>query len=213
MTPPETLGSTNLEVDLHPEQPVKKFYFEPKKIGFQSTGGVEGLYLPSEQDLTEGTLLTDHGMLPATISPQIVKGFQRSKPFDKKYTFLLKKRSLYVCWLLGEEKPPYYSLNLRTLRKEFPHWIPHSNWFYLQGVIAARSREEVLLKIQRNRYSDVTEEDIQASVSYLKIRNCPGNVRPSQFWQFTATFEEGFLKCQTGERLADARKTKILLKS
>ena len=33
-----------------------------EKIAFQSIGGVEGIYLPSQDNLKYGTLLTDYGV-------------------------------------------------------------------------------------------------------------------------------------------------------
>ena len=49
------------------------------KIAFQSIGGVEGIYLPSQENPKVGTLLTDYGIFPAEVSKRIIKKFPMSE--------------------------------------------------------------------------------------------------------------------------------------
>jgi hypothetical protein len=182
------------------------------KIAFQSIGGVEGVYLPSKEKFKYGTLVTDYGIFPAETSKQVRRAFSRFAGHHISES-RGSKRLRFLTWLIGIEEPPYYSLDLRSIHQEFPEWIKNDNWFYLQGIIAERSNESVLLKMQRNYWQENTTEQIEASINYLQIKNCPNSVRKSQFWHFKASFDNGFLSCFESERLADASLTKKILKS
>ena len=183
-----------------------------EKIAFQSVGGVEGIYLPSQENPKYGSLLTDYGIFPAEVSQQVrrtspkIVGFSiESEKSDKRLRFLT--------WIIGTEEPPYYKLDLRSIHLEFPEWVKHDNWFILQGIIAERTPDRVLLRMQLNYWQNYSEEKIRASVNYIQILNCPSQCRKSQFWKFAACFRDGFLYCQTARRLADATETKKILKS
>ncbi|PSB08045.1 hypothetical protein C7B62_17990 [Pleurocapsa sp. CCALA 161] len=182
------------------------------KIAFQSIGGVEGIYLPSKENYKSGTLLTDHGVFPAETSKQVRRTYPRFTSHDLSEPDG-RIRLRFVAWVIGTVEAPYYCLDLRLLREEFPEWIEGENWFYIQGIVAERTPEMVSLRMQRNYWQNYTEETIASSINYLKIKNCPSSVRTSQFWKFTVSFREGFLHCLTGERLADASTTKKILKS
>lgn len=182
------------------------------KIAFQSIGGVEGIYLPSQEDSEYGTLLTDYGVFPAEVSKRIIKKFSKitgSSISEANGGTRLK----YLTWLIGIESAPYYRLDLRSIHDEFPEWIKGDNWFYLQGIVAERTPDLVSLKMQRNYWQSYTEEEIISSINYLKIKNCPSQVRKSQFWKFAVCFTDGFLQCLSAERLADASTTKKIIKS
>ncbi|MGK7899139.1 MAG: hypothetical protein AB4372_37355 [Xenococcus sp. (in: cyanobacteria)] len=183
-----------------------------EKIAFHSIGGVEGLYLPSQSNPKYGSLLTDYGIFPAETSKQVRQKFPKiaGHPIESEKG---DQRFRFTTWVMGTEKPPYYKLDLRLIRLDFPDWIKHDNWFYLQGIIAERTPERVLLRMQQNYWQNYSEAKIQASINYLQILNCPSNVRKSQFWNFTASFRDGFLHCLTADRLADATETKKILKS
>ena len=183
-----------------------------EKIAFQCIGGVEGLYLPSKEEPKYGSLLTDYGIFPAEVSQQIrrtspkIVGFSiGEEKSDQKLKFLT--------WVIGTEKTPYYKLDLRSIHLDFPEWVKHDNWFTLQGIIAERTPDRVLLRMQLNYWQNYSEEKIRASVNYIQILNCPSQCRKSQFWKFTACFRDGFLYCQTARRLASATETKKILKS
>lgn len=182
------------------------------KIAFQSIGGVEGIYLPSQENPKFGTLLTDYGIFPAEVSKRIIKKFP-------KFTGHLiseadpEIRLKFSAWLIGTEEAPYYRLDLRSIHDKFPDWISGDNWFYFQGIITERTPDKVVLRMQRNYWQNYQQETIATSINFLQIKNCPSTVRASQFWKFTASFSEGFLYCQTAERLADASLTKKILKS
>ena len=183
-----------------------------EKIAVQSIGGIEGIYLPSREDPKVGTLLTDYGVFPAETSKQVRRTYSRFTGHNLSEASG-QTRLKYVAWVIGIESAPYYRLDLRLLRKEFPEWIEGENWFYLQGIVAERTPELVSLRMQRNYWQNYTEEAIASSINYLKIKNCPSSVRTSQFWRFSVGFKEGFLHCLSGERLADASTTKKILKS
>ena len=183
------------------------------KIAFQSIGGIEGVYLPSKEDPEYGTLLTDYGIFPAEVSKRIIKKFSQVTGCEISET-KSQKRLKYLTWLMGIESAPYYRLDLRSIHiPEFPEWIEGDNWFYLQGIIAERTREVVSLKMQRNYWQSYSSEEIVSSINYLKIKNCPSQVRKSQFWKFAVGFKDDFLHCLTAERLADASTTKKIIKS
>lgn len=183
-----------------------------EKIAFHSIGGVEGLYLPSKSNPKYGSLLTDYGIFPAETSKQVRQKFPKiaGHPIESEKG---DQRFRFMTWVIGTEEPPYYRFDLRLIRLDFPDWIKHDNWFYLQGIIAERTSERVLLRMQQNYWQSYSEAKIQASINYLHIKNCPSNVRKSQFWNFTASFRDGFLHCLTADRLADATETKKILKS
>ena len=183
-----------------------------EKIAFQSIGGVEGIYLPSQDNLKYGTLLTDYGVFPAETSKQVRRTFFRfaGHPISEANG---STRLNFIAWVKGNQESPYYSLDLRSIHDKFPYWIKGDNWFYLQGIVAERTPELVSLRMQRNYWQNYTEETIASSINYLKIKSCPSSVRTSQFWKFTVCFRDGFLYCLTGERLADATATKKILKS
>lgn len=182
------------------------------KIAFQSIGGIEGVYLPSQENPEYGTILTDYGIFPAEVSKRIIKKFPKitDHPISEANN---GTRFKYLAWLMGIESAPFYRLDLRSIHHKFPEWIKGDNWFYLQGIVAERTPDLVSLKMQRNYWQNYTEEEIEASINYLKIKNSPSNVRKSQFWKFTVGLTDGFLKCLTAERLADANTTKKIIKS
>ncbi|MDJ0592324.1 MAG: hypothetical protein QNJ72_20410 [Pleurocapsa sp. MO_226.B13] len=183
-----------------------------EKIAFQSIGGVEGIYLPSQDHLKYGTLLTDYGVFPAETSKQVRRTFPRFAGHDLSESGQ-QTRLRFIAWLKGHQTSPFYSLDLRSIHDKFPYWIEGDNWFYLQGIVHERTPKIVSLRMQRNYWQNYTSEAIASSVNYLKIKNCPSSVRTSQFWKFTVSFKEGFLHCLTGERLADASTTRKILKS
>lgn len=182
------------------------------KIAFQSIGGVEGIYLPSQENPKYGSFLTDYGLFPAETSKQVRRTFPRFAgcPISEADN---QTRLKFITWLKGIEEKPFYSLDLRSIHNKFPEWIEGENWFYLQGIIHERTPEIVYLRMQHNYWQNYTEEKIASSINYLKIKECPSSVRASQFWKFTVSFREGFLHYLTGERLADAPTTKKILKS
>ena len=183
-----------------------------EKIAFQSIGGVEGIYLPSVENPKYGSLLTDYGIFPAEVSKQV----RRTSPKIVGFSIESEKsehKLRFLAWVIGVEESPYYKLDLRSIHIEFPEWVKHDNWFILQGIIAERTSERVVLRMQQNYWQNYNQEKVEASVNYIPIKNCPNNVRKSQFWKFTASFNDGFLNCQTAERLADATQTKKVLKS
>lgn len=183
-----------------------------EKIAFQSIGGVEGVYLSSSENPEYGTLLTEYGIFPAEVSKRIIKKFPKftGHPISDTPNDIRLK---YTAWLIGSIKEPYYRLDLRSIHEQFPEWIEGDNWFYLQGIIHERTSKIVSLKIQRNYWLNYQEEAISASINFLKIKNCPSNVRASQFWKFTVCFRDGCLHCLAGEKLADAPTTRKILKS
>ena len=183
-----------------------------EKIAFQSIGGVEGLYLPSKSHPKYGSLLTDYGIFPAETSEQTRRKFPKIAGYpmsESKGETKLK----FLTWVIGTQEPPYYRFDLRSVHLQFPEWIEKDNWFYLQGIIAERTPEKVSLRMQLNYWENYSEDKIQASINYLQIKNCPSNVRKSQFWGFTTSFQDGFLHCQTAKRLATATETQKILKS
>ena len=182
------------------------------KIAFQCIGGIEGIYLPSQENPKYGTLLTDYGIFPTETSKQVRRTFPRFAG-HKISEADNQTRLKFSAWIKGHQEGSLYSLDLRSILNEFPYWIESENWFYLQGIVEERTSSEVSLRMQRNYWQNFTKESIASSINYLKIKNCPSNVRKSQFWKFTVCFREGFLHCLTGERLADARMTKKILES
>lgn len=178
-------------------------------IFFRSTGLIRGTYLPSDNTLTEGILLTDVGLFPATANESIRRFF---KKHSKKKTLRVKHH--FICWVRGIPDPPYYLLAItsRTGQNNLPEIFPVNNSFVCQGIVTERSRERVILRVQMNARPDRSPDVIKESINHLEIRDCPGKVRTSQFWQFRSTFSEGFLRCQSGELLANATTTKKFIK-
>jgi|GEM_PF-6736443 len=124
-----------------------------EKIAFQSIGGVEGLYLPSQSHPKYGSLLTDYGIFPAETSKQVRQKFPKIAGYpieESKGETKLK----YLTWVIGTQEPPYYKLDLRSVHLEFPEWVKHDNWIYIQGIIAERSKEIVTLKMQFNYWQN-----------------------------------------------------------
>ena len=183
-----------------------------EKIAFQSVGAVEGIYLPSQEELKYGSLLTDYGVFPAEVSKKVRRNYSRFTGHSISESEK-KEKLRFLTWVMGTKEPPYYRFDLRSIHEEFAEWIKHDNWFNLQGIIAERTPERVLLRMQQNYWQNYSEEKIRASVNYIPIKNCPSNVRKSQFWNFTASFRDGFLNCLTAQRLANATETKKVLKS
>ena len=182
------------------------------KIAFQCIGGIEGIYLPSQENPKYGTLLTDYGIFPTETSKQVRRTFPRFAG-HKISEADNQTRLKFSAWIKGHQEGSLYSLDLRSILNEFHYRNESENWFYLQGIVEERTSSEVSLRMQRNYWQNFTKESIASSINYLKIKNCPSNVRKSQFWKFTVCFREGFLHCLTGERLADARMTKKILES
>jgi hypothetical protein len=182
------------------------------KIAFQCIGGIEGIYLPSQENPKYGTLLTDYGIFPTETSKQVRRTFPRFAGHQISEADN-QTRLKFLAWIKGRHESPFYSLDLRSIHNQFPEWIEGENWFYLQGLIHECSSEIVSLKMQHNYWQNYTKEKIASSINYLQIKNCPSNVRASEFWNFAVCFREGFLHCLTAERLADAPTARKILKS
>ncbi|MDJ0573324.1 MAG: hypothetical protein QNJ53_30405, partial [Pleurocapsa sp. MO_192.B19] len=182
------------------------------KIAFQSIGGVEGIYLPSKENPKYGTLLTDYGIFPAETSKRVrEKLFKKADSNSDKS--LIEKRLKFLAWIKGSDESPYYSLDLRSIHDTWDDWIKEDNRFHLQGLISERTPERVLLRIQRNHWQGITPTEIEQSISHLQIKNCPKNVKKSQFWYFRVSIVDGMLHCTESQQLANAKDTKRILKS
>ena len=204
----KTLQKLPSEAASRDRKDLNKSDYDPS-IFFRSTGLLRGTYLPSDKTLTEGILMTDVGLFPATANESIRNFF---KNHSKKKT--LRAKHHFICWVRGIPDPPYYSLVItsRTGQNNLPEIFPVNNSFVCQGIVTERSRERVILRVQMNARQDRSPDVISESISHLEIKDCPGKVRTSQFWQFRSTFSEGFLHCQSGELLANAKVTKKFIK-
>ncbi len=177
---------------------------EKSEFYFQSVGGLTGQYLPSEEDITVGTLMTSRGLFPANLDPY-------TKRFIENFPKAIEKRIKYICWLKQWSSEPYFLFTLVKTPKKYPDWIQESGYFKLRGLIEQVTGKEVLLLVQRNYKSRPTEKQIEKSISHITIRNCPKSIRKGQFWQIEAMLESGKLNHLSSRRIADARQTKKLL--
>ena len=177
---------------------------EKSEFYFQSVGGLTGQYLPSSEDIAVGTLITSRGLFPANLVPY-------TKKFIENFPKATTKRFKYICWLKQWDTEPYYLFTLLKSPKKYPDWVIESGCFKLRGLIESVTAKEVVLLVQRNYKSRPTEEQIEQSISHIKIDNCPKGIRKGQFWQIDAMLEEGKLNHLTSHRIADARQTKKLL--
>ena len=183
-------------------------------IYFRSSGLLRGKYLPSDNDLSQGILMTDQGLFPAICHENFLNFLTKNnrknpkqKNFQKKYNFL--------CYVYGLSEPPYYRFRLldRFSKSRIPSTFSETNTFLSQGIVTERSSEKVILKVQKNIRPNRNSEEIENSVNYLIIKNCPGKVRNSQFWFFRSHLEDGFLNFQSGELLFTAKIVKSYFKS
>lgn len=178
-------------------------------IFYRSSGIIKGVYLPSEKRFYKGVLITDEGIFPASLARNIVRFFKRGKPRDVRHT--LKSQHLFVCWVYGIDKPPFYEMRLigrKGLNAKLPNLLPEDNTFITQGIVAEKTSEKVILRVQRNPDPERTKEKIERSVTFIEIRDCPGKVRRSQFWFFRSTMKDGYLHCTEAEILALAKTAK-----
>ncbi len=179
-------------------------------IFYRSSGLILGTYLPSEDDLSHGVLITEQGLFPATVNEQILRFLTRN---PKKKT--IKRKHPFICFVAGLPEPPYYQFYLigrkgkRTKNKLFRR----PNRFLTQGIVTQRSPEKVILRVQKNLTPERTSQEIEESINYVEIRGCPGLVRSSQFWLLRSNLkEDGFLHYHSGELLAKAKLAKSYLK-
>ena len=178
-------------------------------IFFRSSGLIRGTYLPSENDLAQGILMTEQGLFPASLTRRILN-FLTKYPEQK----TIENQHYFICFVCGLSEAPYYRLYLIGITSEtkFPKLFPENNTFLSQGIITERSSEIVTIRVQKNILPRRTKQEIEDSINYLKIKNCPGKVRTSQFWSFRSRLQEGFLHCQSAELLANAKVAKSYLK-
>ncbi len=181
-----------------------------RPIFYRSSGLIVGTYLPSEDDLSHGILITEQGLFPATVNEQILRFLTRN---PKKKT--IKRKHPFICFVAGLTEPPYYQFYLigrkgkRTKNKLFRR----PNRFLTQGIVTQRSPEKVILRVQKNPTPERTSQEIEESINYVEIRGCPGLVRSSQFWLLRSNLkEDGFLHYHSGELLAKAKVAKSYLK-
>ncbi len=178
-------------------------------IFYRSSGLILGTYLPSEDDLSQGILMTEQGLFPTIATENILK-FLTKNPQKK----TIKRKHHFICYVRGLPEAPYYQLYLinRAGKNNLPELFSENNTFLSQGIVTSRSRERVILRVQKNPIPSRTSQEIQDSINYLEIKNCPGQVRTSQFWSFRSHLQDGFLHCQSGELLANAKVAKSYLK-
>ncbi len=180
-----------------------------RPIFYRSSGLLFGKYLPSENDLSQGILMTDQGLFPTIVTESILKFFTRD---SKNKT--VKKKHHFVFYVRGLSEAPHYQFYLisRSSKNNLPKLFSENNTFLSQGIVTERTTERVILRVQKNPLPDRTSQDIQDSINYLEIRGCPGKVRTSQFWSFRSHLQDGFLHFQSGELLANAKTAKPYLK-
>ncbi len=180
-----------------------------QSIFYRSSGLICGTYLPSEDDLAQGVLMTDLGLFPATVSQQILRFLTRN---PKKKT--IKRKHHFICWVHGLPEAPYYQLYLigRKGKKKLPELFSENNTFLSQGIVTERSSDKVILRVQKNPRPNRDSKEIEDSINHLQIKDCPGKVRNSQFWSIRSRLKEGFLHYQSGELLAKAQVAKSYLK-
>ena len=106
------------------------------KVYFQSVGVLRGQYLPSEADITIGTLITTRGIFPANLMPSLGK-------FIEDYPSATTERLRYICWLKGVDTKPYYMLKLKRVNKFGPSWLRRSGRFRVQGLVEKVNQNEV----------------------------------------------------------------------
>lgn len=180
-----------------------------KPIFYRSSGLIYGTYLPSDNDPTQGILITDEGLFPASSTKRVLKlltKYPEPKTIENKHYF--------ICFVLGLSEAPHYQLYLIGIvgENKFPQIYPENNTFLTQGIIIERSPEIVIVRVQKNILPHRTKQEIEDSINYLKIKNCPGKIRTSQFWSFCSRLQNGFLQCQSAELLANAKLAKSYLK-
>ncbi|MGK7934370.1 MAG: hypothetical protein AB4206_00950 [Xenococcaceae cyanobacterium] len=183
-------------------------------IFFRSSGLIRGEYLPSDNDSSQGILMTEHGLFPTICRQDLLKFLfknnsqnRQQKNFQQKHQFLF--------YVYGLSEPPYYQFCLleRIGKSKIPKVFSENNTFVSQGIVTLRSSEQVILKVQKNIRPDRTSQEIEDSISFLIIKNCPGKVRTSQFWSFRSRLQDGFLHFKSGELLANAKIVKSYYKN
>ena len=194
-----------------------------EELYFRSTGLIKGTYLPSSEDVAIGSIITEQGIFPAELDECTVKFFNRcaEKQKRKKQSGrpAIAKEHNFICWVYGLDKLPYYKFRLvgrigakkRAVETEFSKLLPEDNFFITKGVIIEKNKGEVIQRIQKNYHADRTNQEIAESANDLKIVDCPGKVRNSQFWEFKSSFSDGLLHCQSAKLLAYAKEAKKLL--
>lgn len=185
------------------------------EIFYCSSCLIKGIYLPSEKDLSTGALMTEEGLFPTTLSEDICRFFQNknAKPKDKGKT--LKKPHFFYCWVYGTLEEPYYRMHVKKrmgvrayksygVAKKSYKLFPRKHTFITRGIIVGRDSEKVVVRVQQNPRPNRTAEDIENSINYIQIKDCPGKVRSSQFWSFHSVMKDGFLHYKSGELIAKA---------
>lgn len=193
-----------------------------QELYFRSVGLIRGTYLPSNEDMYQGTLLTEQGIFPAELKQSVINFFNRDtarrKRRKKSGKPAIAKENNFICWIAGINSSPYYRFQLigwngKNLNNEINNLLPEPNTFITRGIVIKRDRSEVIQRIQKNPKPERTKEEIANFKCELKILDCPGKVRKNQFWLFKSSLIDGFLHCQSAEFLAYAKEAKKLLVS
>ena len=189
-----------------------------KPIFYRSIGIIKGLYLPSNENLNNGSLLTEQGLFPATLKEDLALFLNKKqgKKGTAKTKTKIEKQHNFVGWLSGLPEAPYYQfylinrIGIRAKPKKIPHLFvkEDTNKFITQGFIKNSSKGKVLIRIQKNPRPERSSLEIANSINYLKILNCPGSIRNSQFWLIESHFKDGMLYYNSGEILAYAKDAK-----
>ena len=182
-------------------------------ILYRSSGLILGTYLPSEDDLSQGILMTEQGLFPAICHEDLLKFLTKKNRQNPKKENIQKKHH-FLFYARGLAEAPYYQFYLinRYGSTKLPELFSENNSFLSQGIVTERDSEKVILRIQKNIRPERTQKEIEDSLHYLIIKNCPGKVRNSQFWSFRSRLQDGFLHFQSGELLATAKLAKSYLK-
>lgn len=184
-----------------------------KLIYFRSSGLILGKYLPSEDDLSQGILMTEEGLFPALLNEYLLRFLTKKQaPKFKKENFKLKHH--FFCQVHGLAEAPYYRFYLidRFGKSKLPELFPENNTFLSRGIVTKRDGKEIILRVQKNIRPNRNSQEIEDSINYLIIKNCPGKVRNSQFWSIRSCLKDGFLEFQSGEILATAKIAKSYIK-
>ena len=185
-----------------------------QRLFFRSSGLLRGKYLPSDNDSSQGILMTEQGLFPAFLNEDLLKFLPKKNSNNpKKKNFQYKHH--FFCQIRGLSEPPYYQFYLinRYGSTKLPSLFPENNTFLSQGIITERSTEKTILKVQKNIRPNRSSQEIEDSVNHLILKNCPGKVRNSQFWSFRSRLQDGFLHYQSGELLANAKFVKSYFKT
>lgn len=127
--------------------------------------------------------MTEQGLFPTIATENILK-FLTKNPQKK----TIKRKHHFICYVRGLPEAPYYQLYLinRAGKNNLPELFSENNTFLSQGIVTSRSRERVILRVQKNLFPVELAKKSKIRLTTWKLKTVLAKLELLSFGHFVA---------------------------